>query len=276
MCILKSWKIGCGCLVVWWVGGALLAAAEPDKDPKLAYLQQRLRQHTGAMTGPPAVAWELQIEPLFRWQNPVSGADGAIFVWSVRGRPVVLAKTHVNDRKQHYLESLSPMTAQRFEVRRGEQVVWSPAETGLRRLTIAGVEPPAATKGVRLSQMRAIARRFRMTSFWGEDHPSEWELRLLSTPLHRYAAEGEGVADGAIFGYAQGTNPEGVVLIEAIADVNGLRWEATPARLTAYAVKAWLDDEMVLDVPLLKFTTTDSPFHHHYERPQPYPFAAEP
>jgi hypothetical protein len=188
----------------------------------------------------------------------------------------VLAKTHVNDRKQHYVESFSAVTAQRFELRRGGQVVWSPTDTGTLRQPITDVEPPSETKGVRLSQMRAIARRFRMTSFWGEENRSEWELRLLSTPLHRYAAEADGVRDGAIFGYAQGTNPEGVVVVEAIADVNGPRWEATPARLTGYAVKAWLDDQLVLDVPYLNNATRDSPFHHRYERPQPYPFAADP
>jgi hypothetical protein len=42
--------------------------------------------------------------------------------------------------------------------------------------------------------------------------------------------------------------------------------------LTGYALKGWLNDMLVLDVPANR-THGPFPTHHHvYERPLPYPF----
>jgi hypothetical protein len=97
----------------------------------------------------------------------------------------------------------------------------------------------------------------------------------LSTPLHRYSSPDAGVIDGAIFGYAQGTNPEAVLVVEAVSSSQGNYWEAYPVRLSGYAIKGWLDDQQVLDVPYLQKTPGNLPFFHRYERPQPYPFPME-
>ena len=242
---------------------------KPEADPHFEYLLKRLEALTVRLDDREAA---LQRKPLFRWQNPVSGADGAVFVWTLQDRPVALAKTHLNDQKTHYVETMVAVTPKPFHVEKDSQGYWSPPGSGVKPAVVKDVDPPAEAVGVRLTQMRAIARNYRFTSFWGEENRSEWELRLLSTPLHRYRNPAAGVIDGAIFGFAQGTNPEAIVVIEAIETLTGKHWEAVPQRLSGYAIKAWREDELVLDVPYLQRTPNNLSFFHLYERPMPYPF----
>ncbi|MDP1797219.1 MAG: hypothetical protein Q8K78_07045 [Planctomycetaceae bacterium] len=243
-----------------------------EKDPHFEYLVQRLKRlsvHVGDTARDIA---ELQTKPLFRWQNPVSGADGAVFVWTVQDRPLALAKIHVNDQRKCYVESMTGTTPKTFEIRRDGAVYWAPAKSDVSPRKFTDVGPPAEANGARLTQMRAIARRFRFTSLWGEENRSEWELRVLSTPLYRYGNPDTGLIDGALFGYAQGTNPEAVVIVEALKTRDRTVWEASPVRLSGYAIKSWLDDELVLDVPHMTRTPSNASYHHHYEQPRPYPF----
>lgn len=252
------------------------AAQEPAADPvpddvHLEYLLGRQQQFTLMMQDAAKSRGELQSTPVFRWKNPVSGADGGVFLWTYQGRPVLLAKTHLNDKRRCYVESMTPMTSQRFELRQGSSVYWSPASSDAQRHTFSDIDPPSDSKGLRLTQMRSVARKFRITSLWGEPTRTEWELRLLTTPLHRYDSPSASVIDGAIFGYAQGTNPEAVVIVEALRTEHGPIWEATPARLTGYEVKAWLNDKLVLQVPYQQQTRNNGPYFHLHELPSPYP-----
>jgi len=252
------------------------AEKSDDKDDAIAtarleYLLNRLRTEQFRPATRPNAMYRLQDTPIFRWQNNISGADGAVFLWTLDGRPVLLTKAHVNEQRSIFVESASPLAEDKFEMTANGQLLWAPSTPAVSRMVMEGAAPPADQKAARLTQMRAIARRFRFNSLWGEENPSDWELRLLPTPLHRFSSDEAHVIDGAIFGYAQGTNPETVVLVESVATDAGPRWEATPSRLTGYAVKGWLDEKLILDVPRANNTPVDSPFRHHYERLVPFP-----
>jgi hypothetical protein len=47
-----------------------------------------------------------------------------------------------------------------------------------------------------MAQMREIARRFTMVDHWGLKDPTDWQLRLLTTPLYRYESPEHQVVDG--------------------------------------------------------------------------------
>ncbi|HUQ69470.1 MAG TPA: hypothetical protein VM165_08110 [Planctomycetaceae bacterium] len=271
--MLKGSLFGCYA----WLTAITLVGADDlpmavNASPKLQYLIDRWRDVQFEPTGDGA-NYQFQATPLMQWQNPISGADGAVFVWTSAGRPVVLCKCHVNDIKQHYVSSSVSLATERFVMKAGGRIIWSPQEPGLTRRAVPDTNVPADRDTGRLVQMRAIARRFRMISVWGEENSSEWELRLLPTPLLRYSSPQHGVIDGALFGFAQGTNPETIVLVEAVQTPKGTEWQAAPARATGYAVRAWLDDDLVLDVPAVRTAIVNSTYHHVYERPSPYPFA---
>ncbi len=145
-------------------------------------------------------------DPVLRFTNPVSGVvDGGLFVWQVDGgRPVAVAQLFIapgtDDLWIHEFQSLTPgsdvaslgavsaslgMMTFAYE----DHVVWSPKSAGLEFKTVAGVSPPAKSAGARLTQMRQIVRRFSVTDdFEGADGD---ELRLMTTPLVRYADLGQ-------------------------------------------------------------------------------------
>jgi hypothetical protein len=120
--------------------------------------------------------------------------------------------------------------------------------------------------------MRELAGSLEIEDQWGEGEEELYQLRLLPRPLYRYEAPAEQVIDGAIFGYSQGTNPEAVVVIEAVETDSAREWRCQVSRLTGYAVTARRNGDVVLEVPKLNNTTRTTSFRHVYERPVPYPF----
>jgi hypothetical protein len=61
------------------------------------------------------------------------------------------------------------------------------------------------------------------------------ELRLLTTPVYRYASEKQAVTDGALFAFARGTDPEVFLLIEARQGDDAVQWQYALARFVGHA-----------------------------------------
>jgi hypothetical protein len=93
--------------------------------------------------------------------------------------------------------------------------------------------------------MKAIFRRF--TAHESAVAEGRIELRQLASPLVRYADEKDGVMDGAIFAFANGTNPEVLLVIEAHAAKKDSepRWRYAFAQMTGGAVAVELDGKEV-------------------------------
>jgi hypothetical protein len=104
---------------------------------------------------------------------------------------------------------------------------------------------PDAKEAVRLRQLKELARRFTGHEFWDPDN-SKFELRLLVQPVHRYSDPKTGLHDGAAFTLAHGTNPEIVLLIEALGpSLAAARWHFSVAPLGSAELHVALDDEEV-------------------------------
>ena len=89
----------------------------------------------------------------------------------------------------------------------------------------------------RLAQMKRIAEAVSVVDAWTTDilTPTEdYVLRMLPHPIHRYSSEKHGIADGAIFAFGQGTNPEAIVQTEAIKTDHGMRWRCAVSRMTGH------------------------------------------
>jgi hypothetical protein len=257
---------------------ASLAAADEESpagadDNRLEYLVQRLQAQAIAETGGERRAAELQPSPLMTWQNPISGANGGVFVWTIAGRPVALSKTHVNDRKRHYVES-SITLRDGLQCTQSGSAIWVPEGSTAVVVPVTDLAPARDTRAGRLLQMREVAESFAIEDQWGEGEEELYQLRLLPRPLYRYEAPAEQVIDGAIFAYSQGTNPEAVVVIEAVETESGSEWRCQVSRLTGYALTARRRGDVVLDVPKMTKTTGTSLFHNFYQQLSPYPFEA--
>jgi hypothetical protein len=175
---------------------------------------------------------ELHREPVLKWSNPTQGeVHGNVFVWTRDGRPLVVGSlfkwfsphTHMAHEFQSLAEE--PLAA-RFH----GAAVWETKETGLKFADKPKTPAVAATEAQRLLQLKQLAKDFA-----GSKKPaagSEVELRLLPQPIYRYAAPKQGVVQGALFAFVQGTDPEIFLLIEARGESpEKARWQFAATRM---------------------------------------------
>jgi hypothetical protein len=130
-------------------------------------------------------------------------------------------------------------------------VVWSPSTAGLEFKDVPGAPAPADTPAARLRQMKAVAERFKGTmTGWKGDNSDREELRLLLRPLYRYelkeAKEPDpNLQDGALFAFVMGTDPEIVLVLEAVGQGSEAVWQYAFARATSGGLEAKLDGAAV-------------------------------
>ena len=189
-------------------------------------------------------------EPILHWTNPARyGEDGALFVWTAGGRPEVIGTgftfrvgNSVGHAHEFHTLSQQPITA----VKEGT-TAWAPRQPGLTFAALKSAGKPAGTEAGRLIQMRAIARSFDIDFHNDEGTPTR--LRLVSTPLFRYAAPESGVPDGAIFSFANATDPEALLVVEARGSGAAAHWEYALARFHFQTLQATRDGATVWEVP---------------------------
>jgi hypothetical protein len=166
-------------------------------------------------------------KPIFRYTDPArSYVAAAIWALGEEGRPRALITTELrplsfgSPRIVYEYLSLSP---DRFTATGGD-VGWAPESSALEFKPVPKSQPPAATAERRLSQMRALAKRFS-----GEENVGgeKCELRLMPQPIHRYVPYQAEGADGTMFLLSFGTNPEAVLFLES----DGKEWSYAVGRL---------------------------------------------
>jgi hypothetical protein len=195
----------------------------------------------------------LKMEPrsLLNWANGERRVDvGALFLWTHEGQPALVACAFGRGKGlRHEFHSLStgPIMAER----KGAAIHRFAPGIAWRKLPEA--PSPAATRVLRLVQMRRLAERFRVTM--GEANRAE--MRLLTQPVFR--STGEFFPDAAVFAFVQGTDPECVLTLQAAEK----SWQYALTRQTKWAIQASLDGTSVLD--LVSFTkepkNPESPFY---------------
>jgi hypothetical protein len=163
---------------------------------------------------------ELQRDPVYTWTNPIRGGeqDGAVFVWTCRGRAEVVATffsyPSTGPRNlNHELHSLS--TSVLDVARPGGANTWTPKAPGVKPVPIPEAPAPATSPAQRMLQMRELTRAFSASSL--DLEAKRWELRLLPQPLYRFESTDPDVLDGAVFSFvtSAGTDPEVLLIVEA-------------------------------------------------------------
>lgn len=199
-----------------------------------------------------------QKQPILRWSNPEVGQIyGNVFLWTEDGRPRVVGSlfrwfsphTHTS----HEFQSLS--TTPIASLRAGRPV-WRTTEPGVSFAPIPEAGPVATEPGRRLLQMRELARQFSAQSTDREGQ--KYELRRLTQPVYRYEAlpSKSDIADGALFVFVRGTDPEVWLLIEAQRNNGGAeaRWEFAFARMNSIEFAATHNGKSVWNRDMLPFS----------------------
>jgi hypothetical protein len=183
--------------------------------------------------------------PILRYTNPVTSAfsEGILFLWLDGRRPVAAVSTSSRENGALWWE-LSSLADAPLQLKRAGKVVWQPPMCNRKSAAMPGAPTPAQTAAGRLIQMRAIARRFQMREMRRE----QWqEGRLLSQPLYRWEDPAVGVLDGALLGFAETTDPELLLLIEAKRDDPAAEalWHFAVAKMTSSPVTLSLDEKVL-------------------------------
>lgn len=187
----------------------------------------------------------MEPEPVLRWPNQTRDTeDGATFLWTLEGRPEVMADVWIRGGvPTHAFHSFS--RSKLIAVRNG-QTVWHPEKPGVEFTEFADAPPPDDSAAKRLVQMKALARRFTCRIKGRRDGE---ELRLLPRPLYRYQTKASDLLDGALFTFVQGTDPEVMLLLEAVNRAGQATWEYALTRDSGVALEADLDGKRIWEVP---------------------------
>ena len=201
---------------------------------------------TDGKPGPPL---PLRTEPLLRYSNAAGNlVDGTLWRWGERGRPAAVLKLGFRGpaRVRGFGTSMSrpcrrrPSTSSLAMAWR-----WSSRPPGeFQPRAVPGAPAPAGSPAQRLTQARAIARRFSVSL--QAPKPGRIQQRLLTQPLDRYGDPEAGLLDGVLFAFVGATNPNVLLVLEAWSEGAGIRtWRYALARESNVEETALLDGKPV-------------------------------
>jgi hypothetical protein len=193
---------------------------------------------------------KLHPEPVLRWNNKVVREDdGMLFLWTEgdKGRPLATAQFFVVDSDWHH--EFQSLSQDGFDARfagDADRWNWRPNRPGVELVRADGIDAPADSATQRLRQMKSIAERFSAAVDRNDSFDSPEQLRLLTTPVYRYSSLDQGIVDGALFAFVQGTNPEVLILIESFGSEPAARsWRYGFARMSSFNLRVYRDDRVV-------------------------------
>jgi len=253
------------------------AASDAATDERLQAIKELVEQSVDwyeVVSGAEAKAG-LRPQVVLRWRNAERVNTGAalLAIWTDRGRPEAMASIFQNGENIcHEFGSLS--RSNKIVVRDTARVLWSPGKAGVEFRDVPDGPAPAEDRAARLRQMKSLAERFgarlpRPTV--GDGSPEV--LRLLPRPLYRYDLKDSretspNLRDGGMFAFVMGTDPEVVLLLEAVEREGKAVWQYAFASATVYAVEASLGDQIVWSVGAQRGADPGNPMKQIY-RPIP-------
>ena len=238
---------------LFWAGSAGLAA-DGDEDSRAKRRMEAMREAVAGLRVESdeiteAEALRFAAKPLLRYNDPtrdlsvdnMSGLlDASVWRLGEAGRPTAILMLEIygsGDGEGVLAYEFVSLSERPFSMalESKPEVAWDATGTDTTMSPLPDAPKPAATPNARLSQMRRIARRFAVREEL--DDGQVIECRLLAQPIDRYAAPDTGIVDGALFAFANGTNPEVALVVEC--DEEG--WSYGFVRMSSAAATALLD-----------------------------------
>jgi hypothetical protein len=239
------------------------AASEPagDTTAERQALLKEMRSAVGAIkinehVGERVVSAELSAEPVFRYSDEQRKIrDATMWVWTVQGRPVSLMKLErygFPEPQRRWLFNVGSTTPDRLDVQWPFGREFASRKPGMTFQRMTKSIDAAETKAARLVQLRQLARRFSATMTGGAADDAKTEMRLLPTPLFRYASPPSEILDGALFGLsATGTNPDAILAVHWRGEPKSAQCEFAVTGMTTGGLLVRLDDQQVWSQPYL-------------------------
>lgn len=194
----------------------------------------------------------LQPHTVLATSNPARGAghEGSMLLWLDKGRPAVAVSIFEwQGRIVHEIDALARNGRLTGESRLGQR--WEPVESEVAYQTVPDEDPPSEQAARRRLQLKKIAGKFSVTMLGFNDDNSDRErLRMLPSPVYQYQLDASSpsnadLIDGAVFAFVQGTDPEALLIIEAMQNGETKQWEYALVRSTAGALEGRLRGAVV-------------------------------
>ncbi|HUY89753.1 MAG TPA: hypothetical protein VMV10_13550 [Pirellulales bacterium] len=175
---------------------------------------------------------------------------GTLWGWGKAGRPAAFMELfRAGDEADEWHHAVTLCSSERVILKASKADIWTPSQAPPEMKQIPDAPAPSETPARRLRQMKELARRFTAHEIWG----SRIELRLLVQPVHRYDDRPSKIVDGAVFVVAHDTNPEAVLLLDALgASPAEARWHYSLMRSGHAEIHVEFDEKEVWTCPLAR------------------------
>lgn len=243
-----------------------LATGQVETDQKahsaarLKFMKETAARIEIRTAGDAGTKLELAGQPLLRWDNQRSFVvDAATFVWTSDHLPRVIGGVWIKGGVSHV--DLQSLAQEPLAATVDGKSVWSPARPGISWNAVPNAPPPSGTRSERLRQMKALARDFSVHAIKNApdyDEGSVWEFRMMAQPIHRYSEEA--AVDGAIFAFAQGTDPEAFLILEAREEKGVGQWQYAFAAACGWELHGKLKEREVWSRPNARQRTPEGDY----------------
>ena len=225
-------------------------AADDDRATHLAQTKKIAEKfQVQSLRNEKKVVGKLGEKPLLKYNDSTRQLnESTLWLWTEQDVPCgLMAIEYYPDlpRGAPWLYEFVSLSDAKVIVTRGADWNWNAKQAGLQRRPLPKAPAPAARPAQRLTQAKQLFQRFSAH----ESSPVDGriELRQLANPLYRYSNEGAGLIDGAIFAFVNGTNPEVLLVLEAVKGEQDqpAEWRYSLAQMTGGEVAADLDAQEV-------------------------------
>jgi hypothetical protein len=259
-------------IVLLWaliiVSAPLPATDDPPPEPEALKLERaarllKMRALAGqfditSAAGDDSPQLELRGEPLFRYSDQPRGfLDATLWAWGPPGRPAAVAKVEaaLNGKVPYWQYCVASLADGPLRIDFANQRKLTAPKAGLTLHAFPDGPPPADRPAPRQRQMKDLVARFAATIHARHLDTKELvkqEMRLLPSPIHRYADEKNGLRDGMIFGLTtNGTNPDMLIVIELRGKQDDKpEWHFGIVKMTYSEVHIRLDKSEVYSSPV--------------------------
>ncbi len=160
-------------------------------------------------------------------------SDSTCWLWCVDGVPVGALTVEFNpaadDGRGKWTFEGAALRSETWTLRHGD-AEWKLTDADELPTALVSATAPADDGVVRLRQMKRLARQFEASTDSSEGLSS---LRLLPSPIYRFPEDATDAIDGAVFAFTYGTNPEVLLVVEAVENDGRPEWQYRLAPLTA-------------------------------------------
>lgn len=218
-------------------------AQESDNTDRMSIMRDAIEK-IEVESASATVAKTFRGEPILRFGDATrKTSDGAI--WKLgKHRPdaiVAMEFTSHDGRPQINYEFLR-LSDEPFVMRVRPGWVWQPLDRAAEFKRLASAPTPATSIVLRTRQIKQLAKKFAATELLdGED----FHLRLMPKPIDQYYLDESKTELGAVFAFANGTNPEVLLMLESSGD----GWVYALARMCGASPSVTYDGSLVWQLP---------------------------